>query len=299
MLTLGVGLGLMPLMSGCAKKEKALPQAQAVDGEPFEYIDPKLADQDGTIQWAVSGSWRTASDKDRDKYRHPIEMVTFFDIKPKMKVLDMWPGAGYMTEILAPFMAKNKGEYHAALLPESGHSDPSVLALTDRFKSHFGGNKKLYGDIKLTQFGGDTKALTDPETIDRVLFLLVIQDWMASGIAEKAFAEAYAALKSGGILGVEQHRADIGNVQDPAATNGYVQEPFVKQLAAEAGFVFLGSSEVNANPKDDKEHPFGVWTLPPQRLTALRGQAPNPAFEGALYESIGESDRMLLKFQKV
>ncbi len=121
---------------------------------------------------------------------------------------------------------------------------------------------------------------------------------MSAGIAEKAFADAFAALRPGGILGVEQHRADIGNVQDPAATNGYVQEPFVKQLAAEAGFQFLASSEINANPKDDKDHPFGVWTLPPQRLTAPRGQPANPEFDGTLYESIGESDRMVLKFRK-
>jgi predicted methyltransferase len=130
------------------------------------------------------------------------------------------------------------------------------------------------------------------------LFLLVLQDWMAAGIAEKAFLEAFAALKSGGILGVEQHRSDIGNVQDPAASNGYVQEPFVKQLASEAGFVFVQSSEMNANPKDGKEHPFGVWTLPPQRLSAPRGQPPNPNFNSSIYESIGESDRMVLKFRK-
>jgi len=130
------------------------------------------------------------------------------------------------------------------------------------------------------------------------MFLLVIQDMMGAGIAEKAFADAFAALKPGGILGVEQHRADIGNVQDPGATSGYVQEPFVKQLAAEVGFSFIGASEMNANPKDDKDHPFGVWTLPPQRLTAPRGQAPNPEFDGTLYESIGESDRMTLKFRK-
>ncbi len=131
-----------------------------------------------------------------------------------------------------------------------------------------------------------------------MLFLLVIQDMMGAGIAEKAFTDAFAALKPGGILGVEQHRADIGNVQDPGATSGYVQEPFVKQLAAEAGFAYVGASEMNANPKDDKDHPFGVWTLPPQRLTAPRGQPPNPDFDGTLYESIGESDRMTLKFRK-
>jgi predicted methyltransferase len=203
-----------------------------------------------------------------------------------------------MTEILAPYLNKQKGVYTAALFPENAHNFPEVKAISDRFRGHFAGNKKNYGDIKLTQFGPETRDIVPLESQDVVLFLLVLQDWMAAGIAEKAFVEAFAALKSGGILGVEQHRSDIGNVQDPAASNGYVQEPFVKQLASEAGFVFVQSSEMNANPKDGKEHPFGVWTLPPQRLSAPRGQAPNPNFNSGIYESIGESDRMVLKFRK-
>lgn len=297
-LTLTAGALGFGLLGACDRENEAVTPEQAVEGEPFEYIDPKLASQKGTIQWAVSGDWRVRADKARDKYRHPIEMVEFFEIGPRSVVLDMWPGAGYMTEILAPFLKENKGEYRAALLPQTVQSDPAIKTLTDRYKRHFGGNKKLYGDIKLTEFGPETQALGGLHEVDRVLFLLVLQDWMAAGIAEKAFVDAFAVLKSGGILGVEQHRSDIGNVQDPAASNGYVQEPFVKQLALEVGFQFAGTSEVNANPKDDKEHPFGVWTLPPQRLTAPRGAAPNPQFDGTLYESIGESDRMLLKFRK-
>ncbi len=271
---------------------------QDPDGGPFEAIDPKLAQQEGTLEWAVSGEWRSAVDRDRDKYRHPIELLTFFELSPKDTVIDMWPGAGYMTEILAPYLTRGKGKYVAALFQPGSLAEKAQTALNDRYRTHFGSNKKIYGAVDYSEFGSSSHALADADSADVVLMLLVIQDWMASGTTEKAFSDAFAALRPGGILGVEQHRADIGTAQDPVASTGYVQEPFVKQLAAEAGFTFVGSSEINANPKDDKDHPFGVWTLPPQRLTAPRGAPPNPEFDGTLYESIGESDRMVLKFRK-
>ena len=283
--------------AGCGRK----PEAGVVvdpDGDPSEVVDPKLASQEGTLEWAVSGNWRNAVDKARDKYRHPIEMLNFFEIRPRSQVVDMWPGAGYMTEILAPYLAHGKGQYVAALFEPGNLAEKATISLGDKYQAHFGGNRKLYGTPVYAAFGPESGPLVAAATADLVLMLLVIQDWMSAGIAEKAFSDAFGALRPGGVLGVEQHRADIGAAQDPAATNGYVQEPFVKQLAAEAGFQYVGSSEMNANPKDDKDHPFGVWTLPPQRLTAPRGQPPNPEFDGSLYESIGESDRMTLKFRK-
>ena len=283
-------------LAACGRKPQAAAEPNP-DGDPVEVVDNKLAQKEGTLQWSVAGAWRSRVDKGRDKYRHPIELLTFFEVEPNSSVVDMWPGAGYMTEICAPYLNKGKGQYTAALF-ETSAGDQAASQLEEAYRRHFGSDKTVYGDIQYTQFGPDSPKLAPPDSIDVVLMLLVIQDWMSAGIAEKAFADAFAALKPGGILGVEQHRADIGNVQDPAATNGYVQEPFVKQLASEAGFQFIASSEMNANPKDDKDHPFGVWTLPPQRLTAPRGQPPNPQFDGTLYESIGESDRMTLKFRK-
>ncbi len=282
-------------LSACGKKPQTFTEPNP-DGDPEERVDPKLAKQQGTLPWAVSGNWRNPIDKGRDKYRHPIELLTFFEVEPNSTVIDIWPGAGYMTEICAPYLSHGKGQYVAALFQSNG-AGAAVTSLEDTYRKHFD-DKSVYGDIHYSQFGPDSGRLNDPDSVDVVLMLLVVQDLMAAGIAEKAFSDAFAVLKPGGILGVEQHRADIGNVQDPAATNGYVQEPFVKQLAAEAGFQFIAASEMNANPKDDKDHPFGVWTLPPQRLTAPRGQPPNPQFDGTLYESIGESDRMTLKFRK-
>lgn len=292
-MALGLGGTLLAGgLSACGRKPET-----AAEGASATGIDPKLAKQEGTPEWAVSGKWRHNLDRGRDRYRHPLEMIDFFEIAPRDVVVDIWPGAGYATEILGPYLTRGKGGYVAALFPATT-AQPAMATLTQKYQEHFGSNKKLYGGISFSQFGPDSGPLVEAETADKVLMLLVIQDMMAAGIAEKAFADAFAALKPGGLLGVEQHRADIGNVQDPGATNGYVQEPFVKQLAFEVGFTFVAGSEINANPKDDKEHPYGVWTLPPQRLTAPRGQPPNPEFDGSLYESIGESDRMTLKFRK-
>lgn len=293
-----MGLGAYGALAACGRKPEPVISQPDPDGGPFEAVDPKRARQEGTLDWAVAAPWRSSTDHDRDKYRHPLELLTFFEVKPADTVIDMWPGAGYMTEILGPYLTRGKGHYIAALFETNSLGDKATASLIDSYRQHYSSNKTLYGAVDFSTFGPSSHALAPSDSADVVLMLLVIQDWMAAGIAEKAFADAFQALKPGGLLGVEQHRADIGNVQDPAATNGYVQEPFVKQLAAEAGFQFVAASEINANPKDDKDHPFGVWTLPPQRLTAPRGQPPNPEFDGTLYESIGESDRMVLKFRK-
>ncbi|WP_040309214.1 class I SAM-dependent methyltransferase [Asticcacaulis biprosthecium] len=299
-MSTGLGLGGVALLGGLAGCGDKSPDSEIIpDGtEGEEVIDPKLAKQDGTLEWAVSGGWRSQTDKARDKYRHPIGLLNFFEIRPKHTVIDMWPGFGYMTEILSPYLSHGKGQYIAALFESKSPADQAMAALNAKYRERFSGNKKLYGSVEFTEFGPESPQLLPAGSADCVLMLLVIQDWMMRGSVEKAFEDAYAALKPGGILGVEQHRADIGAAQDPAGAKGYVQEPFVRQLAAEAGFQFVQASEINANPKDDKDHPFGVWTLPPYRQTAERGQPPNPEFDGALYESIGESDRMTLKFRK-
>jgi predicted methyltransferase len=133
---------------------------------------------------------------------------------------------------------------------------------------------------------------------DMALFLRNLHNWMAAGLAEKAFHDAFAALKPGGVLGLEEHRAPSGGVQDVLASDGYVQQAYAVQLAREAGFTFDGASEINANPKDTHDHPFGVWTLPPVRRSSPRGQPADPDFDHAPYDAIGESDRMTLRFRK-
>lgn len=252
---------------------------------------------EGSLEWAVAGSWRNL-DRPRDIYRHPMETLRFFGLQPAMTVVDFWPGVGWYTEILAPYLTRGHGKYIAAGFQILPGGDAAQAAVVDAFRQRFSSNRTLYGDIEFSAFGPTSGPVAPPGSCDMALFMRNIHAWMAAGIAEKAFADAFAALRAGGILGVEQHRLDPDDDQDPAATSGYVQEAFVRQLAAEAGFEFVEGSEINANERDTKDHPFGVDTLPPLRLSAPRGEAPNPDFDHTKYDEIGESDRMTLKFRK-
>jgi predicted methyltransferase len=251
----------------------------------------------GSLEWAVGGDWR-AADRPRDRWLHPLETLRFLGLKPDQEVVEFWPGRGLWTEILAPYLARNNGTLYAASFQLGAQADPAEASIVQRFKDRFGGDHRLYGDVHMTEFGPTSPPVAPAGSADLALFLLKLHEWMAAGLADKAFHDAFAALKPGGVLGVVQHRANIGGLQDPAATNGYVQEPYVKRLAAEAGFADVSSSEANANPNDTKDHPFGVWTLPPERLSAPRGAPADPNFNHAKYDLIGESDRMTLKFRR-
>lgn len=277
-------------VAGCGRKEKAQepPAAPpAPDGPP-----------EGSLEWAIAGNWRSKADKDRDAWRHPSETLRFFGLQPKMTVVEFWPGSGWYTQILAPYLAKGGGKLFLVGFPEGDNSDPAQLALNRALRDLMEGDRKLYGTVEFGEFGANTGPVAPAGTADMVLFMRQVHAWMAAGVAEKAFADAFAALRPGGILGVEQHRLGPEQDQDPAAANGYVQEAFVRQLAEEAGFVFEAASEINANPADTKDHPFGVETLAPRRLTAPIGAPPDPDFDRTAYDAIGESDRMTLKFRK-
>jgi predicted methyltransferase len=249
----------------------------------------------GTLEWAIDGDWRSAADKARDAWRHPAESLKFWGFSRYMKVVEFWPGAGWYTDILAPCLSAGRGRLYAALLEPD---DPPAQQIDEAYKRKLAARPRLYGSVAVTTFGRRSGPVAPGGTADLVLFLRNIHNWMAAGLAEKAFRDALAALKPGGVLGVEEHRAKPGGVQDPLAATGYVQEAYVKQLAREAGFDFAGSSEINANPRDDRNHPFGVWTLPPERRSSPRGEPPNPAFDHSKYDAVGESDRMTLKFAK-
>ena len=274
------------LLTSCGQGDK--PAAKA----------PEAKDAPPILEKVLAGEWRSDADRARDYWRHPRETLGFFGLKPASIVVEFWPGAGWYTDILAPFLEQTGGRLYAALQPTSPAPDPSTAQMVEMFKRKFGGRKRLYGEIEFTEFGPMTGPVAPAGTADLVLFLRNVHNWMAGGIAEKAFADAYAALKPGGVLGVEEHRATPGGVQDPMAASGYVQEAYVKQLAAEAGFAFDAASEINANAQDTKDHPFGVWTLPPVRRTSPLGAPPDPAFDRIPFDSIGESDRMTLRFVK-
>lgn len=258
---------------------------------------PEATGPVGSLAWAVAGDWRPAKDRARDRWRHPIESLTFWGLKPGMTVVEFWPGAGWYTDILGPYLTQNRGTLYAAGL-EAGPQDPSLSEVGEQFASKIKSSPQLYRAVTITTFGPRSGPVAPDGKADLVLFLRNVHNWMSAGIAEKAFASAYAALKPGGVLGVEEHRAKPDRVQDALASDGYVQEAYVKQLAKEAGFIFEEASEINANPLDDTDHPFGVWTLPPVRRSSPRGQAPDPSFDHAPFDAIGESDRMTLRFRK-
>ena len=287
MLTGAAALALAGL-AGCGRDE-----AREADAPPAPEGPPE-----GSLEWAIAGGWRSAQDKARDAARHPMETLRFFGLQPRMTVVEFWPGSGWYTEILAPSLAHGAGTFIGALFPEGPTADPAQAALNAAFRTRFSSDRRLFGEPQFSIFGAASGPVAPAGTADMALFMRTLHGWMAAGIAEKAFADAYAALKPGGVLGVEQHRLGPEEDQDPVAANGYVQEAFVRQLAAEAGFVFVAASEVNANEKDTKDHPFGVDTLPPMRLTAPRGEPADPEFDRSKYEAIGESDRMTLKFRK-
>jgi len=256
---------------------------------------PKGAAAPATLEAAVAGAWRSPADRARDTFRHPVESLKFWGLQPHQTVVEFWPGAGWYSDIVAPYLAATGGKFIAAdLMP----ADPDGQAMVAAYRRRLEASPGLYGKVTFTAFGPATGAVTPAGSADLVLFLRNLHNWMAAGLAEKAFRDAFAALKPGGVLGVEEHRADPAGVPDVMATSGYVPQAYVIQLGQEAGFTLAAASEINANPKDDHNHPFGVWTLPPVRRSSPVGQRPDPKFDHTPYDAIGESDRMTLKLVK-
>jgi predicted methyltransferase len=280
------GAGALAL-SACGRKAKA-PAGPAASTDAVDH---------GTIEWAVGGDWRQAADRKRDAARHPLETLHFFGLQPGMTVVEVWPGAGWYTDILAPFLNATHGKLYAANLETPNPDDHAADQVVAAYEKAINDKPDLYGHVEFTTFGPHSTALAPAGAADMVLFF-TLNNWMAAGIAEKAFHDAFAALRSGGVLGVEQARASTGSAQDPQAASGYVQTDYVKQMATEAGFRFDGSSEINANPKDIKDYSFGAATLPPIRRASPMGRPGNPLFDHKKYDAIGEPDRMTLRFVK-
>ena len=244
---------------------------------------------------AIEGPWRAEAARARDVWRNPAETLDFFDIDPGATVVEIWPGGGWYTDILAPWIAANGGRYVAAWPPANPNNENAV-AFQARFMAKF--EDPLFGEVELVEFGPGDNALGDVRDADAILTFRNIHSMMRRNFAEPAFATFHAALRPGGYLGVVTHRQPAGEPQDPRASTGYVQQDYVIALAEEAGFEFVGGAEINANPADTTDHPFGVWTLPPIQRTSPFGQPADPEFDSAPYEAIGESDRMTLLFRK-
>jgi predicted methyltransferase len=243
----------------------------------------------------LAGAHRSDEEKARDQYRHPKETLLFFGAEPSMTIVEVWPGGGWYTNVLAPFVKSGGGVYYAAGLDPTS-SDRARTAV-EEFTAKVTGDPGLYGAVNITVLGGEG-GIAPAGSADLVLTFRNVHNWMNQGKAEANFKAFYDALKPGGVLGVVEHRANEDASADFEGKSGYVKISTVKALATGAGFEFEAESEVNANPADTKDHPFGVWTLPPvRRSSAVAGQT-DPDFDRSKYDAIGESDRMTLKFRK-
>ena len=246
---------------------------------------PTPAPDPGLIA-AVSDPARTAAYVARDKARHPAEELAFFGISPKMTVVELWPGGGYWTEILGPYLAKG-GTYYASLnAPGDKEEDVGV----QRWRARVAAQKDRLGTIHETMLGVGHFDIAPPDSADLVVTFRNFHNWMNDGTVDQALAAAFKALKPGGILGIEEHRGRSDKPQDPKAKDGYVREDYAVARVKKAGFVLVGSSEINANPKDTKDWVDGVWTLPPTLSQKDKDREK--------YMAVGEADNFVLKFQK-
>ncbi len=252
-------------------------------------LGPPPEASDARLDWAIAGPHRSPQNRARDAFRHPKETLAFFGVTKDSHVVELWPGGGWWTEILAPFLrdsgklsvtnfdpAKTKGEMHqwAQSYEDKLHAAPS-----------------LYGKVEVVHIAPPNELTLGPEgSADFVVTFRNLHNWLQDGSEKSVLAAAFKVLKHGGVFAMEEHRADPDADRKVATDTGYVSEKLAIEIVEAAGFKLAGKSEVNANPKDDHKHEGGVWALPP----VLR----NGDKDKAKYVAIGESDRMTLKFVK-
>lgn len=251
----------------------------------------RAADIEPLLDAAIAGDHRAEASRVRDAYRHPRETLLFFGLRPDMAVVEIWPSAGWYTEMLAPVL-RDEGKLYAARFAVSWERAPDFAKARDKeFLAKLAARPDIYGKVVPTEILPPQYVDAAPKgSVDMVLTFRNVHNWAKAGTADAMFATFHGLLKSGGILGVEEHRAKPGTSFDDQVKSGYMTEQYVIDTAELAGFRFVGKAEVNANPKDTKDYPDGVWTLPP---TLRLGDK-----DRERYLAIGESDRMTLKFVK-
>ena len=250
------------------------------------------AAEDAALKAAIAAPSRTPENVARDVYRHPYETLSFFGIQPGMTVVELAPGGGWYTEILAPYL-RERGKLIAAG-PDLAAPGEGERKSAERFMARLNAKPEVYNKVALGVFAParGAYAYAPAGSVDLVLTFRNIHNWMPTGPdnLKALFGSVYTSLKKGGVFGIVEHRLPAGKVQDASASSGYMHEQYVIGLAEATGFKLLAKSEVNANPKDTADHKGGVWALPPTYT--------NKDEDRAKYQAIGESDRMTLKFIK-
>jgi predicted methyltransferase len=268
--------------TSCGGSAKPAPQT----AEPSPNTEAKLA----TV---LTGNQRTAEERARDVHRHPRETLEFFGVRENMTVVELSASKGWYTAILGPLLHE-KGKLAVTNADPNGPADSEGTKNAKSLLDRFAKDPASFGKVStiVTNWKRDEVSLGPDGSADMVLTFRNLHGWIANGVAEKVLAAAFRVLKSGGTLGIEEHRAKPDASSDPKVIGdtGYVPEALVVKLADKAGFKLAGASEVNANPKDTKDYPKGVWTLPP---SLQLGETDKDK-----YLAIGESDRMTLKFVK-
>ena len=271
------------------------PEAAKPADQPATPTPPAAAAQtfDARIDAALAGAWRSDANKARDAYRHPKETLAFFGVQPSQTIVEITPGGGWYTEVLAP-LVKGQGKLVAAV------ADATTAAKEGTQKYLANGNAKFreklaadaanYGEVEVREFSLTAPKLGEPGTADVVLTFRNVHNFMNWNNDKAMFQAAFDVLKPGGVLGVTDHRAASGADLEKIKDSGYLPQDYVVKLATDAGFKLEGSSEINANPKDTKDYEKGVWTLPPSYALGDKDREK--------YAAIGESDRMTLKFVK-
>jgi predicted methyltransferase len=277
----GIGSALTALLLAVASLSPATTWSQTLDAETSAAVDT-----------ALTGAHRSEKNKARDQYRHPKQTLAFFGLRSDMTVVEIWPGGGWYTEILAPVL-KAKGKLYAAQYGSSGfqyqrNDDAALLEKKQKYPD-------VFGAVQFTTLWSPGElVIAPPGSADLVVTFRNVHNWVNPEYKQdpaRIFGAFFAALKPGGILGVVDHRWPNPKTEDPTAAEGYVSEERVMALAKAAGFEFVGRSDVNRNPKDNHSHPNGVWSLLPD-LALKEGE------DRETYVEIGESDRMTLKFRK-
>ena len=277
---------LVPLLAllatGCAE-----PEPEPLSGDEIRE----------RVEGAAEGDHRSAENRERNRWRNPGETMAFFGLQPHWKVVEVWPGGGWYTEVLAPVL-RDQGRLVAANFPEDAEGFRGQLG--QEYRQKLEAEPDLYDRVRIVDFAPpEHTRLGEPDSADMVLLSRHFHNFIRDGVVDEVLEAAREVLRPGGVLAIIQHRAGEGAEPEADRRTGYVRETWLIQRVDEAGFALEDRSEINANPDDPRDHPEGVWTLPPtlRYCQAMEDESERSECEQH-YRSIGESDRMTLRFVK-